>query len=179
MSEQQSSLARISEKVAIAVLGTVLSAAVLGLAALIWRPVRNWLLGNLVVPNWCIAAAVIVAAVAVLVAARRRPEPPLAARPTAPEMDAPLQFAPTALQERCVAILRNFDDEWVPMKDFEGIITDHPRADIRQALDGLVSNGWAKDRMSATQGFSYCLHGPGLDYARMRDFPTRQNSRSP
>lgn len=83
-------------------------------------------------------------------------------------------FQPSRLQGSCIAIMRHFDDEWLTQDQIDrGFDTGTPRADIRQALEGLVAAGWVADRLNAIHPTEYRLKDPGLNYAREHNFLVR------
>ncbi|WWW35575.1 hypothetical protein V8017_00030 [Stenotrophomonas rhizophila] len=164
MGEPKSALGRVTE-------GLLISAvwAVLGLiAALIWPPVRGWLLGYLLLPGWTIAAMGIVTFAALFVAARRRSQPQSAQSAIA---DKPVQppFSPNPLQIECVRVLRYFDDEWVRFDDLATGL-GQARGDVRQAIQGLMRAGWASNIIGYLDGPSYRLEGDGIAFAKSRNF---------
>jgi len=170
MSEPKPAVGRIVEGIVAALGASTLTAV----GAFIWPSARTWLTGEIRIPGWSVAAVIIVAITAVFVATRA------IASNHSPIQPAPLAgldqgvFGPTALQMKCVAALRFFDDQWVPFDDMAGVIADDPRADVRQALEELVRQGWAKDGLNTITGPSYQLAGAGLDFARQHKFPVGQ-----
>lgn len=83
-------------------------------------------------------------------------------------------FKPDRLQVSCIAMLRHFDDEWITQDQIsQGLDSGTPRADIRQALEGLIAAGWVLNRLSTIHPTEYRLKDPGLNYARERNFNVR------
>lgn len=92
---------------------------------------------------------------------------PLKKGPSAPR--AP--FQPSRHQIGCIALMRHFDDEWLTQEQIAaGFDRNTPRADVRQALEGLVAAGWVADRLNAIHPTEYRLKEPGLNYAREHNF---------
>ncbi|MEN5042094.1 hypothetical protein ABE424_18040 [Stenotrophomonas sp. TWI1149] len=106
-----------------------------------------------------------------------RPKPSMEATPPVPAKEQPVPaaplFKPSDLQVECIRVLRYFDDTWVSASQISpklAMVTP-PKADLRQALEGLAEKGWAMDRLSTISEPRYRLKGAGLDYAQKRGFP--------
>lgn len=144
--------------VASMVIGTVLLS--------IWPAGRAWLLGQVYLPGWlllCMCALGIV--LGYLVGRRGR-------RVTVPTV--PLQparsFTPSEFQDAVIRVLRFADDKFRSADEIASGLKDAPVSDVKQALQQLTDEGWAKDILGMGS-WRFALAGAGLDYARDRGYP--------
>ncbi|WP_353080037.1 hypothetical protein [Stenotrophomonas sepilia] len=85
------------------------------------------------------------------------------------------KFRPSAIQYRCVEVLRYYDHTEMTAKQVhQALRGELPLSDIDQALSQLAANGWASwDMAFYEDGIAYKLAGKGLDFARKKGMKVR------
>ncbi|AKM24252.1 hypothetical protein GUF72_00485 [Xanthomonas citri pv. citri] len=80
-------------------------------------------------------------------------------------------YVPTELEDECIVLIRFSDELGVTVKTMHGVMNEgHAVRDLEYAAEHLIDVGWAEAHYGFLGEKLYVLAGPGLTYAREKNY---------